>query len=519
MIFPSVIEQLSINAQRRPDAPAYIDDQQSLTWRETENCAQAVAQRLRDLNVGAGTSVAILLRNSAESAVMLHAVWRIGATGVLVNPGIEMPAVLRQLKISRATVVLHDTAHAELADRLHDETGLPTLSGRFDVNSASDTGDAALPGTTDHAIISFTSGTTGVPKGTVCTFASLAERGGAYAVAGALCHKDRGLVTTPMCMAGSLNLAVLPYLYSGAACILTQHTKGASVASLIESQRVTTMFTVPLISRRITEAATPKQLASLRFILSSGAALPSEVLNDLVRLGVDVHEVAGTSESAGGTYITQTQRALKPKSIGVAMFGCSVTIRDPSTDEVLPDGVDGEIVIAGPMVGNGYLREEGYEPFPESGTRSGDLGRRDEDGFLYVTGRLKDTIVTGGQNVYPLDVEDAIRRVPGIDEVVVFGIPDPQWGEAVSAVVVLSDPDLDATRVHESVRTFLAPYQVPKYVATLDSIPYTSMGKIDRQLLRSIHKTLPGTSRATGVKPSDAPSTANYDAEDEPHRD
>jgi fatty-acyl-CoA synthase len=484
VIFRPVVEQLESNARVRADSPAYLDRTRTLTWREADERARAMAGVLRGLGAGRGTRIAVLLANTVESAVLLHAVWRVGATGVVINPNIDFSAVLQQVATAGAAVILYDAAHATLADSVVQATGLPAAGDLLGAPSAAE--DFPVADGADFAVVSFTSGTTGTPKGTVIPYESLPVRGGAYAVAGGLCHKDRGLITTPLCMAGSLNLAFLPYLYSGASSVLTDQTKGEAVVDLIENHGVTTMFAVPLVSRRIAEAATPERLASLRFILSSGAELPADLQHDLVALGIDVHEAAGTSESAGGIYMTQTQRACRPRSVGVAMPGCRVEIRDPATEERLPDGVSGEIVLAGPIVGHGYLQADGgIEPFPADGTRSGDLGHRDEDGFFFVTGRLKDTIVTGGQNVHPVDVEEVLRGLPEVRDVVVVGCPDAQWGEVVSAVVIPLHAALTVDAVIGFARSRLAPYQVPKQVALVDAFPYTSMGKLDRKGLKS----------------------------------
>lgn len=486
MIYPSVVEQLKRNAHIHSDSAAYLDRSLTLTWRETYERVRAMACLLQKMGVRGGARVAILLANTVDSVVILHAVWWMGATGVMVNSNIEFSVILEQLTTAEATVLLYDPAHSDLARKVASKTGLlaigdPQRSPPAPVEAAFVEANGA-----DFALVSFTSGTTGTPKGTVITYSSLSVRGGSYAVAGGLCHKDRGLITTPMCMAGSLNLALLPYLYSAASCVLTDQTHGESVVGLIEAHRVTTLFTVPLISRRIALAATPQRLSSLRFILSSGAELPSALLDDLVALGIDVHEAAGTSESAGGIYMTQTQRPNKPRSVGVAMPSCSVEIRDRSTGKRLPDGVSGEMVIAGPLISYGYLQVgKGVEPFPVDGTWSGDIAHRDADGFFYIVGRLKDTIVTGGQNVHPVDVEEALRGMSDVRDVVVLGCPDPDWGEAVSAVIVPANPALTAGGVMAFARARLAPYQVPKQVVFVQELPHTSMGKVDRRALKA----------------------------------
>ncbi|MFC0529771.1 class I adenylate-forming enzyme family protein [Phytohabitans kaempferiae] len=485
-MFPAVVERLELNARLFPERLAYDDAARAVSWSAAVEEIAAIDTGLRRAGVRPGARVGLLLDNSVDSILALLAVWRGGAVAVVVNPRIDVSAVVEQLATAEATVIAAPPSLRDLATSLGTVTGIDVAPDLAALRTTRPSAEPVVAAPDDHALISFTSGTTGKPKGTLMSYRNLAVRGGTYAVAGALCSRDHGLISTPLCMAGSLNLSLLPYLYGAAACFITPETAGPALVDIVASRGITTMFMVPVVSRRLAEAATRAQLASVRFLMSSGAELPADLLDDLTdRLGIDVHEAAGTSETAGGLYITQPERAMHRRSAGRAIGSYWVEIRDPATGEPVPPETQGEIVIGGVAVGVGYLDGGDVLPFPPTGSATGDIGYQDHDGYVYVTGRIKDTIVTGGQNVYPIDVEEVLRGIPRVREVVVLGCPDPTWGEAVCAVIVPDGAAPEFADIVTRAREKLAGYQVPKRIAIVDELPYTTMGKLDRKALKA----------------------------------
>jgi acyl-CoA synthetase (AMP-forming)/AMP-acid ligase II len=257
---------------------------------------------------------------------------------------------------------------------------------------------------------------------------------------------------------------------------------------LIEAEKVSTMFCVPTMINAITshpDYAT-RELGSLRKIISAGSPLPLEVYRRLQQRGIAVLECYGTSESGGGVMISAEEKAGNPKSVGRPMVGFEVRIVDDEGAQVA-DGEVGEFAIRGDPVASGYYKQPEIqaETFKGGWFHTGDVGRRDSAGYLYLTDRKKDMVKSGGLNVFPKDIEEVLYQLPGLAECAVVGLPHAHWGEAATAFIVMKGgASLDAAEVLAALKNTLAGYQIPKGVVFVDALPKTPFGKLFKVKLR-----------------------------------
>jgi len=494
------------NALRFPDRNAYVCDDKEVSWREFERLTDRLAYALKAWGIGYHDHVAILGENSIEFLVVEFSLFKIGAVGVLMNLGLPAEMLSRQLKHADVRAVF--TSNADLRERvesIRDDSRLdihftwgPAVDKAFSGRTIDDLirrADAELTDRfplqriemEDTALLVFSSGTTGEPKGAINAHRDVLAKLFCNALAQEFRQWEIGFVGTQLCMGGTQLLSVLPYALLGMTCVIAPIFEPCEVIKTIEARRANTMFAVPtmiqeLISHPSFKAA---DLTCLDRIISAGAPLPEHLYHGVTALGIRQFELGGASETGGGVVITDVERAAKPGSVGRPYVGYVFRILDQDGEDAAP-GEIGEIVVGGDPISKGYYGQ------PELTARSyrdgwfftGDLGKRDEDGYIYYAGRAKDMIVTGGSNVYPRDVEEVLIGAPGVIQAAVLGLPHPYWGEAVTAFVVCDDPlKEDETRLREFCRENLMRIQVPKAVVFLRDLPKTVHGKISKQVL------------------------------------
>jgi acyl-CoA synthetase (AMP-forming)/AMP-acid ligase II len=227
-------------------------------------------------------------------------------------------------------------------------------------------------------------------------------------------------------------------------------------------------------------------------VISAGSPLPHEIYLRLKGRGIGVLECYGTSESGGGVMISADEKERNPKSVGRPMVGFEVQIVDDA-DQPVADGEVGEFVIRGDPVAKGYYKQPEIEAetFKNGWFHTGDVGKRDSAGFLYLTDRKKDMVKSGGVNVFPKDIEEVLYELPGLVEGAVVGLPHNHWGEAVTAFIVKRpEAELDEAAVLNKLKASLAKYQIPKAVVFVDELPKTPFGKLSKVKLRETYADL-----------------------------
>jgi len=492
---PSV-DLLRQRAKATPDATALVDVNTDTTWTygEFDERVAATAARLDAVLDGAGgdSRVGLLFGTRPAFPRLYFAVRRLGATAVPLNLALA-PETLRS-QVARAEtdclVCASDTAGLA-ADIAPSGTSVVSVdpAGRDPGRSLR---DVPPPGTVaarerpldDDALVMFTSGTTGAPKGVRLTRRNLVASAVGSAFRLGVEPGDRWLVCLPTYHMGGLAPLVRSTLY-GTTAVLQRDFDADATADVMDEFGITGVSLVPTMLTRLLDAGwTPSD--TVRFVLLGGAPAAPDMLDRALARGVPVYPTYGLTETASQVATaTPEEVTADTETVGRPLRGTDVSVLSADGDPV-ETGEVGELVVDGPTVTPGYLdAEHTRAAFGPAGLHTGDLGRGDEDGKLWIEGRADDRIVTGGENVAPERVAAAVREHPGVADVAVVGVPDEEWGERVAALVVResdaapADPTPDQLR--EFVRDDLADFAVPKTVAFADSLPRTASGTVDRE--------------------------------------
>ncbi len=495
------------NALRYRNRDAFIEGDRRLTWLEADQASDRIAYALRDLGIGARDHVAILGNNCTAYILVQYAIHKLGACAVILNAGLRAKALETQLNHADCKAVVAGDGLQEVVNEVR--AGVH-VEGRAPLYLTWDAGDRT-PDTTrldpvlrdtrvrepfpiasvnhdDIGCLVFSSGTTGTPKGAINTWWNLLAKTVSLGFSQELKNTDIGMLMTPLCMGGTQLMSIHPYIMLGIPAVVVPHFEPGDALRLIEAERVTTYFAVPTMTNAMTvhEDFARRDLSSIERLVSAGGPLPQEVYARVRERGIGVMECFGTSESGGGIMICAAEKAGHPTSVGRPMVGFEVRIADDEGRE-LPDGETGEFLIRGDAVASGYYKQPAIEAeiFAGGWFHTGDYGRRDAEGFLYVMDRKKDMVKSGGLNVFPKDVEDALYALPEVFECTVLGLPHTHWGEAVTAFVVRKPGAmLDEATVVAALRITLSKFQVPKAVIFLDELPKTIFGKLSKLTLR-----------------------------------
>ncbi len=422
----------------RPDAVALEADGERIAYRELLERAAGAAGALAARGVRAGDRVALVLPAGADLAVALHACWLLGATAVPLD--LRLPGPERAARAaSAARVVDRPIAPGAPLDRLP---------------------DAHAPEAVATGV--HTSGTTGAARPVDLTFANWMWNAAGSALALGLDARERWLCALPTAHVGGLSILVRSAIYGTTAVLHARFDPVAATRAVME-EGITLVSLVPTMLARMLDAGLERPPA-LRCALIGGGPLDVALAARARAAGVPAAQTYGMTET---TSQVATSRPGEPETAGRPLAGVRIAIAD-----------DGEILVSGPVLASGAAGPDGV-------LRTGDLGVLDERGRLRVTGRRADTIVSGGENVAPQAVEAVLLAHPDVAEAAVFGVPDPEWGEAVIARVVprgTAAPDPDALRAHCAER--LARFQVPKRIETAAALPRTPSGKLLRRGLR-----------------------------------
>jgi fatty-acyl-CoA synthase len=486
---------------RAGDAVAFRGHGVVRSHRASRDRAVRLAHALRDRGVGPGDRVALIVEDRADSVESYLAVGLTGATAVQVNDRLQAGEIVEILDLCAPRLVVHTAGHAErlapvLAGRGVDVLGAGTRTFEDAVTSGSttDPGVVVAPGTA--GIIGFTSGTTGLPKGVVHTHANLERIVRHMPAHDGLRWGSRCAFTGTLAFAAGIWGVVLPHLYvGGEVSWMAGVAPDEWVDRMVAERTSFTYAPTPLMTAFAAAVrARPEVLDHLDGVLHSGSSAPREAVADLVdAIGHRYVETYGMTET--GAPVTATvpddwrtgSTASDPfSSAGRPTAISSVTILGPDGSP-LPSGEVGEIVVESETLFAGYLDAPDLtaEAVPDGRLRTGDLGSVDAGGHLYVRGRAKDMIVTGGMNVYPAEVERVLALADGVGEVAVFGVTDARWGETVTAAVVARPGravDVDAVRAFARER--LAGYKKPTTIHVVDELPRNASLKVRKDVLR-----------------------------------
>ncbi len=494
---------LEHHALRTPDKPLAVHGGDVVTYRQMQDRAAALATGLQDLGVAVGDVVGLLSYNSLEFLEVIFAANHLGAIAMPINWRLAAAEVAYILEHSQARVFVCDEELLELgtdaADRLDDgpvrvavSTGAPDGWARLaDLRATADWVDRVPVGGDALHRLMYTSGTTGRPKGVMLTHANLAWKNFAHVTELGVTADDVGLACGPLYHVGALDLITTTMIAVGATTIVHRVFDAAAVVEEIERSRVTCMWTAPAMVRAILEVPgiEDRDLSSVRLIIAGGEKMPIPFIERLRRTFPSAWfaDAYGLTETVSGdTFLDAHSTVSKLGSVGRACPYLDLAIWDESGSSV-PAGERGEIVLRGPKVFKGYWRDPDATATAFAGGwfHTGDVGVKDEDGFVYIVDRLKDMIVSGGENIAGSEVERVLYEHPAVVEAAVVARPDEKWGEVPVAYVVLAEGStVTPDELIDHCREQLAKFKVPKAVTVIDALPRNPSGKVLKRELR-----------------------------------
>lgn len=493
----------ALNARRTPNKLAIIDDEGSMTCKELDEAAHAVANALLAKGVKGGDGVAILARNHRWFVIANYGAARVGARTIMLNTEFSGPQIRDVSEREGAKLIIYDDEYTEAVKLAEPPLGklralgtnpdAPDSSGSTDETLADliarTSSDPAPKVTKRSSIVILTSGTTGTPKGaTRNTPPTLAPIGGVLSAVPFRAGEVTSLPSPMFHALGYLHATIA--LTLGSTLVLHRKFKPATVLEDIERHKVTAIVVVPVMLSRMLDALetmdTKPDLSSLRIVFVSGSQLGAELATRALKdLGPVVYNLYGSTEVALATIAGPKDLQMNPATVGPVVKGVTIKILDDNGNEV-PQGEVGRIFVGNSFPFEGYTGG-GHKQIIDGLMSSGDVGYFDHNGLLFVSGRDDEMIVSGGENVFPAEVEDLISGHPDVVEATALGVDDPDWGARLRAFVVLrEEAELTEDAVKNYVREHLARYKVPREVVFLSELPRNPTGKILKRELRQI---------------------------------
>lgn len=452
--------------------------------------ADAWRGRLSRWGVKAGDRVAILAQNRVEFVSLLFGCIRCGAVLVPLNWRLSASELARVLDDCGPVVMLGEDRLRGLGETAVGSMRATAMPRWFDldrdVHAADEWVVVAHHGSAeDPTMLLYTSGSTGAPKGVIVPHRQLQWNAIATTTAWRIGADDVGPAATPFFHTGGWNVFTTPMLFGGGTVILVDGFDADGYFDMLEQFGVTMTFGVPTQLAMVRDTASwGRALPRLRTFISGGAPCPQRVKDAVRAAGYRFREGYGLTECGPNCFVTNDHTAVeKDGSVGWPILYLEARLRDGETADVGAD-VIGELELRGPQLFGGYFNapERTAEVMtPDGWLRTGDLASRDADGVYTIRGRRKEMYISGGENIFPGEVEAALLDCPGVAEVTVIGVSDDRWGEVGCALVVKADAALDETRLLTFARQRLAGYKVPKRVVFVVQIPRLGSGKIDRR--------------------------------------
>lgn len=498
---------LDFHAHRKPNKVVVTDGDQTRTNSELLDRVKILAASLEDAGIGPGDLVALLMYNRVEFIELVYAVNRIGAAFLPLNYRLAPAEWQYILQHSEAKAIFTETEFVDALDSFSDE--IPSLVFRASVDSVAGTGwnsYAELVAASGRRVeevahvdenslqrLMYTSGTTSRPKGVRITHRNVTWKNIALLVQFGWTSADITMVAGPLYHVGALDMGGLTTLYAGGSLVLQRKFAADPLLGLIEQHRPSNIWLAPAMVNAVLESTdlANRDLSSLQVILSGGEKMPEARLQTVLELMPDVWfaDAYGLTETVSSdTFVDKARMHDKLGSVGRPVLHQELRIVDEEGVAV-PAGEVGEIVLRGPKVFDGYWKDpEATEQAIRGGWfHTGDIGRLDNDGYLYIEDRKKDMIVSGGENIASPEIERALYEHPDVVEAAVVASAHPRWGEVPHAYVVLRE---GATTTPQDIETFceqrLARFKVPRLIDLIGELPRTPSGKVLKRELRAL---------------------------------
>jgi acyl-CoA synthetase (AMP-forming)/AMP-acid ligase II len=485
---------IAYHAKRTPERPAIVYRDAEISYGELQDRIGRAAALLKSHGIGRNDVVALFMRNSPAFLEFAYATSHLGAIFLPVNfrlAALEADYILRDAK-ARLLVVDEEF---EAVRQLEIDKIVLDGSAQADSRVLSEVllgvPEAQPCGESDLVRLMYTSGTTSRPKGVMHSYGNLHWKSVDHVIALGLSSEDRLLVVGPLYHVGAFDLPGTAVLWLGGMFCIHREFDPEAVLASIERHRLTCGWMAPVMLSRTLAVERPERfdLSSFRWCIAGGEKTPESRIRDFTRVfkaGRFIDGFGMTETCSGDTLMEAGREIEKIGSTGRALAHVEIRIVDGQGNP-LPPNVRGEICIRGPKVTKGYWNapDKTAESFYGDWLRSGDIGYLDEDGFLFLTDRAKDMILTGAENVASSEVEEVLYKLPKVAEAAVIGVPDERWGERIVAVVVLkSGESLSFEEMDRHCRQHLAGFKVPRELQLVAELPRNPSGKILKRVLR-----------------------------------
>ena len=478
-----------------PSRPAVWAESVWHDYAQLNQRAAALAARLYESGIRAGDRVSIMASNHLAHIDLFLATAKLGFIYAPLNHRLS-PAELRDIgDYLEPKLILFDEPNVDKAAEVGRNSALYSLREYATwLDSAGPAPQAPELSPEDPQMILFTGGTSGSPKGALLPYRQMFYNAVNTVMSWGLEADDCVIQATP-CFHAAFNAFTTPLLHAGARVVLQPSFEPGEYLRLLHEQRATIMFLVPtmfgMLARHDDFAAT--DLSSVRWAISGGAPCTEAVRAHFAERDVPFRQGYGLTEAGVNCFsIEQATADAKPASVGRPMLHAQAVIRNEDGSEAEP-GETGELTLHGQHVFSGYFRkpEATAEALRDGWLWTGDLARQDSDGDFFIVGRRKDMFISGGENVYPAEIENVLSKHPAVAECAVIGVPDDTWGECGLAAVVLKGPEpVSEGELSEFLRAHLARYKVPKRFMFLEALPKSAAGKVlGRELLASLKET------------------------------
>ena len=483
------MDVLGQRVETSPTATALVAGEREWSYTDLDATVERVAGRLATLGLGPGDHLGVLTETRPAAVALVHAAARLGCVLVAFNARLTPTELGSQVERADLAALVCEGDTEETAIDVAEGLPVASVDGTTTNDAtALDTVEPAAfepsPRPADRpALLLATSGTTGEPKLVVLTGENLRSSAVASAFRLGLSPDDRWLDPLSVYHMGGFAPVFRSALYGTTVVLPEGGFDPETTLAALDDHDCTGVSLVPTMLRRLLDAGSLPD--SLRFVLLGGAPTPPELVDRCARRGIPVCPTYGMTETASQVATARPEEAVAHTgTVGRPLFGTRLSMLDGAGDPV-ETGETGEIVVSGPTVFEGYYGDDDAtaSAFSKVGFHTGDVGHRDAAGRLWVTGRLDDRIQTGGELVDPREVTAVLRDHPAVEDVAVVGLPDPEWGERVGAVIVRKDA-VDRAELDTHCRERLAGFKIPRTMAFADSLPRTASGTVERDAVR-----------------------------------
>jgi len=492
----------------QPHKRALIFEDHPFTYQEVNLRTNQLCHFLLERGILKGDRVSVLLYNCQQYIEIFFALSKIGAILVPLNWRLAGPELEFIVKDSGARMIIFEPEFEEIITSIRPHlnisngdfisVGSPCPDWANDYEKALVDNPVQEPnlktsaGDEDPHILMYTSGTTGLPKGAILSHRKTFFNALNADIFYSLTSKDTMIISRPMFHSGGLLVEAAPVLYKGGTLLLKKRFRSHEILDAIQKYRVTLLELPATVYQFILRECdlTQYDLSSIRCFFTGGERVPKAMLKEYYRKGITISQIFGQTEASTITFLSPDDAVLKIGSVGLPVFHGEVRIVDKTGKEVSPGEV-GEIIIKGPTLMSGYWKQPELtaETIRDDWLYTGDLARTDEEGYVYIIDREKDMYISGGENVYPAEIEKVLHIHPKIFDAGIVGVPDEKWGEVGKAFIVLKPGEtMSNGEALEFLKGKVAKYKIPKYVEFIKELPKTASGKIQKFLLKERHK-------------------------------